>query len=594
MKTFEEILQLVATWPHYPIFAIDLFCGAGGETTGIEQAEINGQKIAKVVMCINHDTNAILSHNANHPDVYHCIEDIRTFDLTPAKRLMAAIRKYHPNSKILLHASLECTNFSRAKGGMSRDADSRTLAEHLYRYILALGPDYIQIENVTEFMDWGPLIPKVKHDKKTGTSYCPLHKKVEGKGKNKIVRLGPTWVPEPSRKGEYYRQWLDEIRGYGYHFDYRVLNAADFGARTSRKRYFGVFARHDLEIVFPEQTHAKNPEKHPGRNYQKWLPVGPVLDRHIDGQSIFDREKPVVENSLKRIKEGLHIHVAGGDDTYLVKYNSVNQKTGKHIPPGIHEPCPVVAAQNRLGVAKVHYLVKAFSGAPQHKNMSVDEPCGSITTVDHHQFLTAYYGNGFTRSLKEPSPAITTKDRLSLIKCSTFIDRQFGKSGPASIDSTLGCPTANPKYRMVKCRQWVLNPQYKSKGCSVDSPCFTLIARMDKAPPRLMSVVQDAESLPSFIKRDGNTFIYEIYPEDSPTLVEIKEFMASHGLIDIRMRMLNENELLRIMDFGDDYILIGNSTERKKYIGNAVHVLMARRLCEAQGRKHYHELKTAA
>lgn len=109
-----------------------------------------------------------------------------------------------------------------------------------------------------------------------------------------------------------------------------------------------------------------------------------------------------------------------------------------------------------------------------------------------------------------------------------------------------------------------------------------------------MSVVQSDDHLPSFIRREGQFLIYEIYPEDSGTMVEIKEFMAAHGLIDIRMRMLNEKELLRIMGFGDRYILKGNSTERKKYIGNAVHVLMAQRLCEAQAAKHYNKLKIVA
>ena len=136
----------------FKIFAIDLFCGAGGETTGIEEAEINGEKVAKVVICINHDKNAILSHNANHPDCLHFTEDIRNFDMNTAIFVVKQIRKWHSKSKILLHASLECTNFSKAKGGCSRDADSRTLAEHLFRYIEAINPDYIQIENEEEIM----------------------------------------------------------------------------------------------------------------------------------------------------------------------------------------------------------------------------------------------------------------------------------------------------------------------------------------------------------------------------------------------------------------------------------------------------------
>lgn len=136
---------------------IDLFCGAGGTSTGVEHAKLGDEKCAKVIACVNHDPNAIASHASNHPDALHFTEDIRTLELGPLKEHIGWCRHYHPHARLVLWASLECTNFSRAKGGMPRDADSRTLAEHLYRYIDAIGPEYIQIENVEEFMCWGDL-----------------------------------------------------------------------------------------------------------------------------------------------------------------------------------------------------------------------------------------------------------------------------------------------------------------------------------------------------------------------------------------------------------------------------------------------------
>lgn len=114
---------------------IDLFCGAGGTTTGVEAARIDGKKCAKVIACVNHDANAIASHAANHPDALHFTEDIRTLDISPLAAHLAKCRKLYPGAKVVLWASLECTNFSKAKGGLPRDADSRTLAEHLFRYI---------------------------------------------------------------------------------------------------------------------------------------------------------------------------------------------------------------------------------------------------------------------------------------------------------------------------------------------------------------------------------------------------------------------------------------------------------------------------
>lgn len=136
---------------------VDLFCGAGGTSTGVESARINGEQCAKVIACVNHDANAIASHAANHPNALHFTEDIRTLELSPLIEHLAKWKAQYPSAAVVLWASLECTNFSKAKGGQPRDADSRTLAEHLFRYIEAINPDYIQIENVEEFMSWGDM-----------------------------------------------------------------------------------------------------------------------------------------------------------------------------------------------------------------------------------------------------------------------------------------------------------------------------------------------------------------------------------------------------------------------------------------------------
>ena len=137
---------------------IDLFCGFGGTTTGFVMC--NG--LAKVIACVNHDPKAIVSHWMNYPDIKHFEEDIRTLDLHPLYELLYKNKNLYPEAKVILWASLECTNFSKAKGGMPRNADSRTLAEHLFRYVEMLNPDFVMIENVVEFMSWGPLDEKGK------------------------------------------------------------------------------------------------------------------------------------------------------------------------------------------------------------------------------------------------------------------------------------------------------------------------------------------------------------------------------------------------------------------------------------------------
>ena len=538
---------------------IDLFCGAGGTSTGVENARYEDEQCAKVVACVNHDANAIASHAANHPDALHFTEDIRTLELSPLVAHVERMKKIYPDALVVLWASLECTNFSKAKGGQPRDADSRTLAEHLFRYIEAIYPDYIQIENVEEFMSWGDM---------------------DEKGH-----------PISKDKGRCYEKWKRNVRKYGYDFDWRILNAADYGAYTTRKRFFGIFAKRGLPIVFPEPTHCKDGKNDMFCRLEKWKPVKEVLDFSDEGESIFSRKKTLAEKTLERIYAGLLKFVARGKDAFISRYNTARpQDTVKSID----EPCGVLTTANRFAKVQVSFLSKQFSGQPDCKNISVDGPAGTITCKDHHAFVSAYYGNGHNHSVEQPAPTVTTKDRLALVN-SVFIDNQYGTGKPTSINQPVGTVTTVPKFNMVSCKPWIMNtafsnigssieqpsqtitanrkwhylmnPQFASAGGSVNNPCFTLIARMDKMPPYLVEV-------------EGGIGI-QVTPDDSPMTIKIKEFMALYGIIDIKMRMLRIAELKKIMGFPEDYVLIGPQSDQKKFIGNAVEVNMARVLCEA-------------
>ena len=561
MKSLKEILRSLEGLSDIELFVIDLFCGAGGLSEGVEEARLDGNRCAKVVCCVNHDKNAILSHDANIPDALHFIEDIRTLELSPISTIVERIRQLYPDAMIMLHASLECTNFSKAKGGQPRDADSRTLAEHLFRYIDVIDPDYIQIENVEEFMSWGDM---------------------DEKGK-----------PISMDQRRLYQKWVRNVKKCGYNFEHRILNAADFGAYTTRKRFFGIFAKKSLPIVFPEPTHCKGGRQDMFSKLEKWKPVKEVLDFSDEGTTIF-REKPLAEKTLERIYAGLIKFVAGGKDAFLVKYNSMS-RTGKYNAPGIDEPCPVVATQGRLGVAQVCFLSKQFSGHPESKNVSVEEPAGAITCKDHHVFVSAYYGNGHNHSVDLPAPTVTTKDRFALVE-SRFLDMQYGNGIPMSINVPAGTVTTNPKFNIVTCKPWIMNtafsnigssieqpsqtitanrkwhylmnPQFNSAGGSVNNPCFTLIARMDKMPPYLVAT-------------ESGRVAIEIYETDSPMTRKIKEFMALYGIVDIKMRMLRIPELKRIMGFPEDYVLVGTQADQKKFIGNAVEVTQAKKNTEA-------------
>lgn len=542
-----------------PIFLIvDLFCGFGGTTTGFADAMINDSNIAKVIACVNHDPKAIKSHWLNHPDVTHYEEDIRTLDLSGLVALVEYWKCVYPDAYVVLWASLECTNFSKAKGGLPRNADSRTLAEHLFRYQQALNPDYIQIENVVEFMSWGPL---------------------DENGKPVSRKNGSDWL-----------KWRNEMCSYGYIDDWCEMNSANYGAYTSRNRLFGCFAKEGLPIVWPEPTHSKRASAGMFGSTEKWKPVKEVLNFEDEGESIFGRKKPLSDRTLERVYAGLVKYVANGDTSFiakaysgrpmgkvtrtesplgtittvanqslvqtkfLLKYNSINGKTGVHHPPSIDDTSPVVSCQGRLGLVQTEFL--------QH-----------------------YYGNGFNTSTSEPCPTLTTKDRASLVQPKYFIDRDFKSVTNSSIEEPAGTITTVPKMSLVEAEPFIMptnynnqpksinepcqtitanrkhhyliNPQFNNNGSSVENPCFTLIAKMDKRPPSLVQ----AET--------GEVFI-EVYDTDSQMTVKIKQFMAAYGLVDIKMRMLRVPELLKIQGFPESYQMVGNQSDHKKFIGNSV------------------------
>lgn len=516
---------------------IDLFCGFGGTTLGFSKARVNGEAAAKVLACVNHDAKAINSHYLNHPDVFHFTEDIRTLELSPLVEIVRKARIQYPDAYVVLWASLECTNHSKAKGGVPRDADSRTLACDLFRYQEAIKPEYIMIENVVEFMAWGPL---------------------DANGKPVSRKNGQDWI-----------RWRNQMNALGYWDDWRELNSANYGSYTSRNRLFGAFARPGLPIVWPEATHSKKVRPGMFGSLKPWKAVKEVLDFEDEGKSIFGREKPLVEKTLERIYAGLIKYVAGGQDAFMLKYNSMNQQ-GKYVPPSVQGPCPVISCQSRLGVVQSHFLYKHYGNG--HNLQSVEQPCGTVTTKDRfvsvgtHFIDRQFTGSKTPSSIEEPSGTLLANPKSNLVSMKHFIvNTNFG-NGPKSIEEPANTITANRKWA------YLVNPQYSWPASSLDQPCFTLIARMDKMPPY-------------FLLLSTGEIVIEVYATDSPMAVKIKEFMALYGIADIRMRMLKVPELLRIQGFPDTYRMVGTQSDHKKFIGNSVEPNVVKAWVEALASK---------
>jgi DNA (cytosine-5)-methyltransferase 1 len=563
-----EIKEPVVKW-------IDLFCGAGGTSSGIIAAGDH------VLACVNHDEGAIISHKLNHPEVLHMIEDIRTLDLSILIKLVEKERRENPEAIIGLWASLECTNFSNAKGGKPRDADSRSLADYMPNYIEAIQPDIFMVENVREFMSWGPL---------------------DDNGK-----------PVSRHAGEDYRRWVAHIEQMGYEYDFRLLNAADYGAYTSRRRYFGQFVKNGLPFSWPEQTHDKT-----GANgLPKWKPVKDVLDFSDKGESIFTRKKALSEKTLERIYAGLVKYVAGGKDkheAFIAKYFS-GRPAGKVIP--VTEPAGTVTTKDGQSLVQCDFvrniskLVQAQYLVNYHHSSKVEPitaPNPTLTCKDKFslvtpEFLAANYSCGDNVScLNTACGTVTVKDRFSIVSCAWLNSHYSTGDNNKSIDSPCGSLLRIPKQNLMQCAMllnynsstspvksvndpspsitstrthYLINPQwFNGSGGSVDNPMHTLIARMDKAPPYLVTT-------------ESGHLAIAVYETDSPAMIKIKEFMAQYGIADIFMRMLRIPELLKIQGFPVWYFR--NLLEKKKvtqgqikkYIGNSVEVNQARAIIGA-------------
>lgn len=174
----------------------DLFCGAGGTSTGaVEAAKEAGYKVE--LTAINHWPIAVATHTTNHPDARHLCTSID--DVDPRKL-------YKMGGLDLLWASPECTHHSRARGGKPMNDQSRATGHCVTRWAEALMPPVILVENVPEFLDWGPI----------GTNGKPL----------------------VSRKGTTFRAWVQMLESLGYSVEWRILCAADFGDATTRQRLF--------------------------------------------------------------------------------------------------------------------------------------------------------------------------------------------------------------------------------------------------------------------------------------------------------------------------------------------------------------------
>jgi len=317
---------------------VDMFCGAGGESQGIARAAEKAGVQFKAY-AINHWHRAIETHRENFPDSEHIcrdVQDINPSDIVPGGHVS------------LLWGSPECTQHSPARGGKPCNDQKRVTPFTILDWLNKLTVDRVIIENVKEFRSWGPLDPVTKR-------------------------------PDPNRKGEIFEAYLTMIRGLGYTVDHKVLNAADFGAPTSRHRLFIQAVRDGCgkSILWPEPTHAALTKNNTLTEMRPWVTAREIIDWSQPSESIYSRSRPLAERTMKRIREGLA----------------------------------------RFGGAE--FLVCMEHGG---RVVSADAPVPTITTARGgaiglvEPFIVSYNGNGQPYPLSAPLPTITTRDRFALVE----------------------------------------------------------------------------------------------------------------------------------------------------------------------------------
>lgn len=418
---------------------VDNFAGGGGASSGVELALGRSPDIA-----INHDAEAIAMHKANHPECKHYCESVWQVDPVEAcQGRRVALAWFSP----------DCKHFSKAKGTTPREQKIRGLAWSAVRWAQTVKPRVICLENVSEFKDWGPL------DKKTG-------------------------LANKAKKGQTFRAFVRKLEKLGYKVEWRLLKACDYGAPTSRVRFFMVARCDGQQIVWPEPSHG------PGRD-QPYRTAAECIDWTVDAPSIFDRKKKHAEKTLARIARGVRKFVLTSAKPFIVP--TAHGEKGHPRVNSADEPLTTICGNRGDQAIVVPYMVHRSNGerpvkvdadgtvhaAQAPRIYDIQNPLGTIMAQGQkHALVSALLlkhngGNNDScgasgQSLDKPCDTITSRDAKSLatVKLGTlgdeetlrraravyaFLVRYNGKGEPEALDKPLGTLTTKDRYGLVTC-----------------------------------------------------------------------------------------------------------------------------------------------
>lgn len=391
---------------------IDNFAGGGGASTGIELGLGRPVDIA-----VNHDPEAVAMHDINHPHTRHYCESV--WDIDP--------RQIVQGSPVdLCWFSPDCKHFSKAKGGTPVSKKIRGLAWVAIRYAATVRPRVIMLENVEEFVTWGPI-----------TS--------DGR-------------PCPRGKGRTFASFTNALRRLGYQVDWRELRACDYGAPTIRKRLFLIARCDGQPIVWPEPTHGDPASAEvKAKRLKPWRTAADIIDWSIPAPSIFDRRRPLAENTLRRIARGLQRYVIEAREPFIVGARAAwitecaNGSSQRNMPAD--QPLRTQCAETKGGhFALVQaFLAKHYGGNYTGPGSSLAEPLPTVTTVDHNALVTSHLvklrNNCDGQDLREPIHTLTTGGHFGEVRA--FLLKYYGTGDGQPLDEPLHTVTTKDRMALV-------------------------------------------------------------------------------------------------------------------------------------------------
>ena len=399
--------------------AIDAFAGGGGASEGLRMAGV------EVGIAINHDPEAIRMHTVNHPKALHLTEDVFKVDLA---------NYLQPDDVVdVMWASPDCTSHSKAKGGQPRERGLRVLPWAVYRLCKQIReatghlPKILLMENVEEIQDWGPLDESGHRIKE--------------------------------RNGEDYQKFIRAMRELGFTFDSRILVAADYGAATTRKRWYAVLRSDNKPIAFPKPTHSKDGSG----GLKRWVPVAGCLDFSDLGESIFTRKHPLKEATLKRIANGIRKYIVESPHPYIKTIDTSNRYSLVSVcveKKSEQKQCENGGIQTEEGVFR--------RNAERPEQDAEARAAGEDRSEEVAAFLVKYYGTGCGQQISDPIATITTKDRFGMVSCvmdkaseaeetpdapeaAGFLTTFYGQSIGVGLDEPIRTITTCGHYGLVSC-----------------------------------------------------------------------------------------------------------------------------------------------